>query len=78
MPDHHCEPLVVEDGQVIATVHGQHPMSAEATDALNALVLAAVAHHEARPDRAEIDARQEASRARIRARNARLLGEADA
>lgn len=72
---HTCRPLLDDDGQVAASVHGQHPMSPEAEQAMRALVAAAIRLHESDPDRAAKDARQAASLERIRARNARLRGD---
>lgn len=69
----HCEPLRDPDtGQVIASVHVDECLSDEARAAMVDLVAVAKAYHESRPDRAEMDARQDAARERIRARTARL------
>jgi hypothetical protein len=70
-----CRPLLDDDGQVIASVRGTHPLSEEAEAAMRDLVATAKRMWESDPDHAEMLARQDASRERIRARWARLRGE---
>lgn len=73
-----CRPLLGEDGQVLAVVHGAEPLSDEAAVHMRNLVDAARRLAEADPDRAEKQARQAASRERIRERNRRIFGEREA
>lgn len=70
-----CRPLLDDDGQAIVNVRGRHPLSPAAEGAMRDLIAAATRRYDADLDRAEMDARYDASVERIRARNARLRGE---
>lgn len=73
--DDHIPVAILDDsGEVVAIAHCAPDISDEGRRALADVIAAARRLHEADPDRAEKDARQEASRRRIRERNARLRG----
>jgi hypothetical protein len=61
---------------MIAVAHMAPDASDEARAALAEVVQAAIRYHESRPDRAEMDARQDAAMERVRERNARIFGKA--
>lgn len=67
-----CRPLLDEDGNVIASVRGEKPLSPEAETAMRALVAAAGRMFDADPEAAAMLDRQEAARERNRERLGRL------
>jgi hypothetical protein len=71
-----CRPLVDDNGQVVASVHGAADMDDRARRALLDVVAAAHRLHDSMPPpTAEEQARIEAARARNRERNRRWRGE---
>jgi hypothetical protein len=71
-PEERCQPLLDDAGNVIASVHGTHPMSPEGEAAMRALVAAAQRMAESDPEMAAMLDRQEAANARNHARLVRL------
>jgi hypothetical protein len=75
--DHTCQLVTDADGTVIASVHAEPGALVDPrfSGAMADLIAAACRRWDADPDRAEMDARQDAARERNRARLARIRGE---